>query len=49
MDSDESIRVFRIQLFEKGHTFEYIDNMSVQDMCDVMAYHEAESRLSKKG
>ena len=36
----------RVRLFEMGHSFESIDNMSVQDYNDVIGYLAGESSVN---
>jgi hypothetical protein len=52
MPLETAYRVIRVRMWEKGHTFEEIDGMSLQDMGDILGYwsekNRAEQKLAKK-
>ena len=57
MPFDLSVRVLRVKLWDKGHTFDEIDNLNMFDLGDILSYHhemgkaheiERERRQSKK-
>ena len=48
MPEDIYRRVLRIKMWEIGHDFEKIDNYTLQDMGDILAYWHEKERINKK-
>jgi len=52
LSTESMYKVIRIRLFEMGHSFEYIDTLSLKDISDIVGYWTgkslAEKRLSRK-
>jgi len=44
----EAWRAKRVEYFLLGHSFEYIDQMNLQDYSDVIAYQSAEIKAKKR-
>lgn len=51
-DLETSWRVLRVRMWEKGHTFDEIDRLSLADIGDIVGYwsekDEAETRLARQ-
>ena len=47
MPFDLSVRVLRIKLWDKGHTFDEIDNLSLLDLTDILSYHQEMSKVAE--
>lgn len=48
MTEDISHRVLRVRLYEQGHTFEEIDNLSYADLADIVSYWSGKSKAEEK-
>lgn len=48
MTYEEALRVLRVRMWEKGHSFEEIDNMSITDLGDVIGYWSEVQRGEKR-
>jgi len=48
MDYDTSMRVLRVRMWELGHSFSEIDDMSLVDMGDIISYWSQKSRIEQK-
>ena len=47
-DADTGIRVIRVRMFLEGHSFDEIDNTSLSDFADVVAFWTGESKATRK-
>ena len=47
MSPEISWRVLRVQLWDKGHSFEEIDALSLADLGDVLGYTSERSRIEE--
>ena len=48
LDNETSWRVTRIRMWEEGHTFEEIDNLTLGQIGDILGYWSERERASKK-
>lgn len=48
MPAADAYRVLRVKMWEMGHSFPEIDNMSLEDFGDILAYWEEKAAIEKK-
>ncbi len=48
MPFDHYVRVLRVRFWEKGHSFDEVDNMAIQDIGDILAYWNESNRIERK-
>ena len=48
MTLDESLRVLRVKIWDKGHTFEEIDGLNLEDLGDILASWNEQAAMDAK-
>ena len=48
MDFDTSLKVLHVRMWEKGHSFDEIRSMSLEDIGDVIGYWSEDGRAEHK-
>jgi len=48
MDFKQYIHVLKVRFWEKGHSFEEIDNMTIEQMGWVLGYWNEKDRIERK-
>lgn len=48
IDLETSFKVWRIRMFELGHSFEDLDNMALNDIGDIIGYWSEKGRAEER-
>ncbi|HEB28919.1 MAG TPA: hypothetical protein ENI05_14380 [Porticoccus sp.] len=48
MDNETAIRVLRVKMWEKGHPFEEVDGMNLEDVGDVIAFWHENNQIDAR-